>query len=328
MASTNVQAFSGDVKISSNLAVNTNNLFVDTVSGNVGIGSTLPGFSLDVVGDVNYTGRILKNGAEVTSSPWNVETSPDALNYTAGNVGIGAANPQNKLVAVGGVTFGPGASTTNATYHAGMVNVIGGGTRALLRIENNSGIGSPGIIFGEGGTFTEDTVPTIKKFQGTNNLAIMTSGNVGIGTTNPHNYKLLTNGNIFGSTLSLGGFDNVYYSRKVTLVNNGDVSFQFYIRGTNAWTPGTIKITAALSNNNIGQDYGWHWTFYFTAGRFSNGYFFLPGMNLVNSNPGSNWFTSSIDRSTGLLTLTVLRNGRTYNISADCEITHYMGFYS
>jgi hypothetical protein len=66
-----------------------------------------------------------------------------------------------------------------------MLNVIGGGTRALLRIENNNSVGSPGIIFGEGGNFTEDTVPTIKKVQGTTNLAIMTNGKVGIGTTNP-----------------------------------------------------------------------------------------------------------------------------------------------
>jgi hypothetical protein len=42
MAATNVQAFSGDVEISSNLAVNTNDLFVDTVEGAVGIGTTNP----------------------------------------------------------------------------------------------------------------------------------------------------------------------------------------------------------------------------------------------------------------------------------------------
>jgi hypothetical protein len=134
MAATNVQAFSGDVEVASNLAVDTNTLFVDSETNRVGIGTTIP---------------------------------------------------QNTLAAVGNVTFGAGASTTDAAYHSGMLNVIGGGTRALLRIENNTSVGSPGIIFGEGGTFTEDTVPTIKKVQGTNNLAIITSGNVGVGTDSP-----------------------------------------------------------------------------------------------------------------------------------------------
>jgi len=97
----------------------------------------------------------------------------------------GISNPQVSLAVAGTCTLGPGASTTTASYHAGMVNIIGGGTRALLRIENNNSVGSPGIIFGEGGGFTEDTQPTIKKVQGTNNLAIMCGGKVGIGTTSP-----------------------------------------------------------------------------------------------------------------------------------------------
>jgi hypothetical protein len=42
MAATNVQAFSGDVEISSNLAVDTNTLFVDSVGNKVGIGRTDP----------------------------------------------------------------------------------------------------------------------------------------------------------------------------------------------------------------------------------------------------------------------------------------------
>jgi hypothetical protein len=41
MARTNVQTFSGDVEVTSNLEVGTANLFVDTQTGNVGIGTKL-----------------------------------------------------------------------------------------------------------------------------------------------------------------------------------------------------------------------------------------------------------------------------------------------
>jgi hypothetical protein len=50
MAQTNVQAFSGDVTISSNLAVDTNTLFVDSVGNKVGIGTTNPSDALHVYG--------------------------------------------------------------------------------------------------------------------------------------------------------------------------------------------------------------------------------------------------------------------------------------
>ena len=195
-------------------------LFVSS-TGQVGIGSTSPRCTLDVVGSGITEGIYAKRfylagpGDNTDSSgnlndggPWYglgysvdtgltsyiqlasyyglaLKTGGSSILMIGGNVGIGTTNPYVLLTAVGSCTFGPGAGTQTAAYHAGMVNIIGGGTRALLRIENNGSVGSPGIIFGEGGVFTEDTVPTIKKVQGTNNLAIMCGGNVGIGTTNP-----------------------------------------------------------------------------------------------------------------------------------------------
>jgi hypothetical protein len=51
MAQTNVQAFSGDVEISSNLAVDTNTLFVDSVGSKVGVGTTNPSAKLQVGGN-------------------------------------------------------------------------------------------------------------------------------------------------------------------------------------------------------------------------------------------------------------------------------------
>ena len=52
MAATNVQAFPGDVTISSNLAVDTNTLFVDSVGNKVGIGTTNPQEALHVAGSM------------------------------------------------------------------------------------------------------------------------------------------------------------------------------------------------------------------------------------------------------------------------------------
>ena len=192
-------------RVVGNLLVGTSHFFVDTTTNRVGVNTSSPSASLDIAtGDLKVGSDItIGNSGTITaanfsgngsglsdinsdSGSWiNGASSNIHLAVSTDKVGIGVENPQNTLVAAGGVTFGPGASTTNATYHSGTVNIIGGGTRALLRIENNNGIGSPGIIFGEGSNFTEDTVPTIKKVQGTNNLAIMTSGNLGLGTSSP-----------------------------------------------------------------------------------------------------------------------------------------------
>ena len=53
MAQTNVQAFSGDVAISSNLAVDTNTLFVDSVGNKVGIGTASPIEDLHIQADAS-----------------------------------------------------------------------------------------------------------------------------------------------------------------------------------------------------------------------------------------------------------------------------------
>src|SRR6056300_220533 len=46
MATTNIQSFPGDVDVTSNITVDTNTLHVDSVTGNVGIGTTSPSAQL------------------------------------------------------------------------------------------------------------------------------------------------------------------------------------------------------------------------------------------------------------------------------------------
>ncbi|NAY90613.1 hypothetical protein GTQ34_01665 [Muricauda sp. JGD-17] len=59
-------------------------------SGNVGIGTLTPGYSLDIVGTINAT-QLFVNGSAMESSPWNV--SGVSVFYNTGNVGIGTNSP-------------------------------------------------------------------------------------------------------------------------------------------------------------------------------------------------------------------------------------------
>jgi hypothetical protein len=69
--------------------------------GNVGIGIADPLHTLDVVGDINFTGTLREDGNPFVSTPWTIESGPTALSYTLGNVGIGAATPSAKLEVTG-----------------------------------------------------------------------------------------------------------------------------------------------------------------------------------------------------------------------------------
>ena len=73
-----------------------------TSGGNIGINKTVPAFTLDVNGDINFSGSLYEGGSLFVSTPWTIETGPDALSYTSGNIGIGVANPPAKLTVQGG----------------------------------------------------------------------------------------------------------------------------------------------------------------------------------------------------------------------------------
>jgi hypothetical protein len=73
------------------------------VSGNIGVGVTNPQYSLDVLGDINFTGTFRQNGSAFVASRWTAGTGDDIYRLN-GNVGIGTINPTEKLHVVGVVS--------------------------------------------------------------------------------------------------------------------------------------------------------------------------------------------------------------------------------
>jgi hypothetical protein len=102
-----------NLNVGANVHVDGDTLVVDASTDRVGINKAVPAYALDVVGDINFTGTFREDGVAFAGSPWNIETSPDAVNYTAGNVGIGIADPAANLHVNGDVLITGGLITNS-----------------------------------------------------------------------------------------------------------------------------------------------------------------------------------------------------------------------
>ena len=119
-----------NLNVGGDLKVDTSVLVVNSTTNRVGINKAVPSYALDVDGDINFTGDLYEGGALFVSTPWEIESSPTALSYEKGNVGIGDANPAANLHVTGNVYVSSNLNVdANVFIAGGLVTNTGGVTK-------------------------------------------------------------------------------------------------------------------------------------------------------------------------------------------------------
>jgi hypothetical protein len=208
-------------------------------TGNVGIGTDDPSHTLDVVGDINFTGSLLSNGTSFTGSKWT--SAGNNISYVSGNVGIGVTTPTSRLhvnsptdvmymlnnnlsnnavTIFGAARANPTLSGTSDLHGTLFINSTDsyernrGASIALGGRGGNFGGGNQHMTFARiTGTQTNNddlyrgdlVLETMRYGSLFERMRIKENGNVGIGTDDPsHTLDVVGDINFTGSLLSNG----------------------------------------------------------------------------------------------------------------------------
>ena len=243
----------GKTRTTGNL-VSENILSVDITNDYVGVGTTQPGYKLDVNGDINFTGIFRQNGSQFVASRWTAGNGDDIYRLS-GNIGIGTTLATNTLTVVGSGTstsqlFVTGVSTlgitTTTSLSATQLSVSGVSTLGITTTTdltaqqlNVSGISTLGVTtttslsatqLSVSGVVTATTIDssTFKNYAETAvNLGTLS------GTSAANNIGLST-GNIFYGTLPTSGITTFTFTTGLT---SGAVSFTLYLKNGASGNP-------------------------------------------------------------------------------------------
>ena len=280
-ASFNNSSIAGDVVIrsSKNLMLQSGelspNLYIAT-SGNIGIGTTAPGTTLDVSGTIRASTSITTGALFSTNL---TSTNIVATNLSAGSLGfsnisvtsatigtsllaIGNSNTVGAIITTGGNVGIGTASPNNKLHVVGSTSNLGGtiaefrnpsNAESLQIIDETLSTSLPGGILNATGSYGIGVYARngpVRFFTTAGNLErmrITETGNVGIGTTAP------------GSALDVSGTIRASGTISATTITGGNLS----LSGNIALLPGN-RITTTLTDNftyssNVVPHYGLMW---------------------------------------------------------------------
>ena len=232
--------------------------------GRIGINTTSPGYNLDVIGSINFTGSLLQNGTVYGggSSQWTT-VNTNEIYYNAGNVGIGLTNPNYTLDVGGNINFtgslyqngtiyGGGSSqwnllNNNVYYSSGSVGIGTNSPSGLLHISAGTAGDCRLILEADTDNNNENDNPRIEFWQ---DGSVQASA---IGMTN-HRLNLWnsigdTGAGIAFHTGSTDGYTNA--TERVTIESTGHVGINQTNPSFTLDVGGNINFTGVLTQNGI-----------------------------------------------------------------------------
>lgn len=202
----------GKTRESANL-VSGYNVFSNVSNNRVGIATSSPQYTLDIRGDLNFTGNLNQGGSTFVASRWSSGSGNDIYRLN-GNVGVGTTNPTT-LLQVNGQT-GQGIRINASTGYPAFWFSQGGSDKWSITSNLNndssfvireSGVADRLNILPGGSVCIGSATSTgtaSQPLQVTGGAYV--SGNLGIGSTNPSS-RLSVGGTI--TELSQGQYWNV-----------------------------------------------------------------------------------------------------------------------